>query len=130
MSLMQLIMRDAPRKAFDILTGATYTKWSRVVMNEEMQKWARELEPARLDTLEISGSAWSNFGFKSHQSTKFPDYEVCEGTLSDQTLDLVIADQVFEHLLWPYRAGRNVYKMVHSGGYACCLSRFWYGFMM
>ena len=37
--------------------------------------------------------------------------------MGDQTFDLVIADQVFEHLLWPYRAGRNIYKMVRSDGY-------------
>jgi SAM-dependent methyltransferase len=31
--------------------------------------------------------------------------------------DLIIADQVFEHLLWPYRAGRNVRSMVKPGGH-------------
>lgn len=117
MSLIQRILRDAPRKAFDILTGATYTKWSRVMMAEDMRKWVRELEPSRLDALEISGTAWSDFGFKSYKTTHYPDYDVCEGALSDQTFDLVIADQVFEHLLWPYRAGRNIYKMVRPGGY-------------
>nr|WP_245310866.1 hypothetical protein [Bradyrhizobium valentinum] len=29
----------------------------------------------------------------------------------------MIADQVFEHLPWPMRAGRNVYKMLRPGGY-------------
>jgi len=30
---------------------------------------------------------------------------------------LIIAEQVFEHLLWPYRAGKNIYKMLNSKGY-------------
>lgn len=117
MSLIQRILHDAPRKALDMLTGATWTKWSRVIMAEEERKWLRELEPSRFDALEISGTAWSDFGFKSYKTTHYPDYDVCEGALSDQTFDLVIADQVFEHLLWPYRAGRNIYKMVRPGGY-------------
>src|SRR5205823_6255879 len=31
--------------------------------------------------------------------------------------DLVIAEQVFEHLPWPYRAARNVFKMLKPGGH-------------
>jgi hypothetical protein len=30
---------------------------------------------------------------------------------------LIIAEQVFEHLLWPYRAGKNVHRMLNQGGY-------------
>jgi hypothetical protein len=30
---------------------------------------------------------------------------------------LIIADQVFEHLPWPYRAGRNALAMLKHGGY-------------
>jgi hypothetical protein len=29
----------------------------------------------------------------------------------------VLAEQVFEHLLYPYRAARNVYAMLRPGGY-------------
>ena len=35
----------------------------------------------------------------------------------DREFDLIIADQVFEHLPWPMRAGRNVYQMLRPGGY-------------
>ena len=31
--------------------------------------------------------------------------------------DLIIAEQVWEHLLWPYRAGRHVLEMLRPGGY-------------
>jgi hypothetical protein len=30
--------------------------------------------------------------------------------------DIIIAEQVFEHLLWPYRAVVNVHQMLNSGG--------------
>ena len=38
------------------------------------------------------------------------------GTPLDDTFDLIIAEQVFEHLLWPYRAARNVHRMLRPGG--------------
>jgi hypothetical protein len=30
--------------------------------------------------------------------------------------DIIIAEQVFEHLLWPYRAVRNVFQMLTPNG--------------
>jgi hypothetical protein len=41
---------------------------------------------------------------------------VCAGLL-DGKLDIIIADQVFEHLLWPYPAVRNVLEMFNPIGY-------------
>ena len=33
-----------------------------------------------------------------------------------ESFDLIIAEQVFEHLKWPYRAAKNVYRMLRPGG--------------
>jgi hypothetical protein len=33
-----------------------------------------------------------------------------------ETFDLIIAEQVFEHLAWPYRAARNIHRMLNGGG--------------
>jgi SAM-dependent methyltransferase len=54
--------------------------------------------------------------FRDYQQIDFPEYDICAGVLPT-TYDLIIAEQVFEHLLWPYRAGRNVYQMLNAGGY-------------
>jgi SAM-dependent methyltransferase len=116
-TVLYRLIHDGPRKLFDLLTGAEWTKWSRVVMSREMRSWVRDLKPETLDVLEISGSAWENFGFKSYRNTSYPDFDICEGTLHDQQFDLIVADQVFEHLLWPYRAGSNVYQMLRPDGY-------------
>ncbi len=69
-----------------------------------------------LNALEISGNAWADFGFKSYRSVSYPAYDVCEATLQEQ-YDVIIAEQVFEHLLWPYRAVRNVHSMLKGGGH-------------
>jgi hypothetical protein len=62
-------------------------------------------------------SIWRRtFKFRSYKSTEFPDFDICSQVINQQ-FDLIIADQVFEHLAWPLRAGRNVYSMLSAGGY-------------
>lgn len=92
------------------------TRWSRVVMDRECHRLVDALNPSALDVLEISGDGWKKHGFKSYRSVSFPEYDLCDRPLSE-TFDLIIAEQVFEHLLWPYRAGKNVYQMLRPSGH-------------
>jgi SAM-dependent methyltransferase len=75
------------------------------------------LEPQKLDVLEISGGPqWKRaFNFRSYHATHYPSFDICSQTLGRQ-FDLIIADQVFEHIAWPNRAGRNVFRMLRPGG--------------
>jgi SAM-dependent methyltransferase len=98
-------------------TGYDTTDWVRTVMYRKAFDFIATLEPERLDVLEISGgNQWKRaLRFKSYESTQYPDFDVCTDTLPRQ-FDLIIADQVFEHVKWPSRAGRNVWKMLRPGG--------------
>lgn len=97
--------------------GFDTTDWIRVVMYQRCFAFVRTLGPENLDVLEISaGPQWKRaFSFRSYTETHFPDFDICSETL-DQQFDLIIADQVFEHLPWPHRAGRNVFRMLRPGG--------------
>jgi SAM-dependent methyltransferase len=90
--------------------------WARAVMQRECRKLVSELGVTNLNTLEISSEWWKDFGFKSFQSTSYPEYDLCESVL-DERFDLIIAEQVFEHLVRPYHAGRNIYQMLEEGGH-------------
>ncbi len=79
--------------------------------------------PANLRTLEISGTSWRTFPFRSYKSVHYPDFDICANSL-DESFDLIIAEQVFEHLLRPYRAGQNVYQMLDPGGYFLITTQF------
>jgi len=98
--------------------GFDTTDWLRVIMYRECFAFIRSIDPGKLDVLEISGgSQWRReFTFGSYTSTDYPEFDICSQTL-DQKFDLIIADQVFEHLPWPLRAGRNVHAMLRPGGY-------------
>ncbi|WP_242034243.1 class I SAM-dependent methyltransferase [Richelia sinica] len=85
-------------------------------MQQETRKLVEGLQPSQLKVLEISGNYWEKTGFKEYKAIHYPEYDICE-TVLPKTFDLIIADQVFEHLLWPYRAGKNVYQMLNPGGY-------------
>lgn len=94
-------------------------------MNERCEQLVGALDFAAMDALELSGSNWREFGFKSYRNVDFPAFDICNESLPD-TFDIIIAEQVFEHLLWPYRAGRNVFSMLRPGGYFLVSTPFLY----
>lgn len=106
-------------------TGYDTTDWVRSVMYEKCFSFIQSLGPERLDVLEISGgNQWTrSVAFKSYENTDYPAFDICAETLPRQ-FDLIIADQVFEHLQWPYRAGRNVWSMLKPGGHLVIASPF------
>ena len=109
--------RERARRTLNAV-GFDTTDWVRVVMYRECFAFLRSLGPERLDALEISGGVqWRRaLNFRSYTPTSYPGFDICAETL-DRTFDVIIADQVFEHLKWPMRAGRNVYAMLRPGGH-------------
>jgi len=88
-------------------------------MYRELLREVRRMNPETLTALEISpggkDSPWCSLGFAEYTGMDYPEFDICKNPLNRQ-FDIIIADQVFEHLLWPYRAARNVYAMLKNGG--------------
>jgi SAM-dependent methyltransferase len=106
--------------------GYQETLWTRKVPDEETRRLvAARLEPSQISALEISGEVWRDFGFRSHQSVHYPGFDISRDTLPG-SFDLIIAEHIFEHLLWPYRAGRNVLQMLRPGGHFLIVTPFLY----
>jgi SAM-dependent methyltransferase len=86
-------------------------------MDREIERFIRSLDCPRIDALEISGfRAQERYKFRTYQTVAFPDYDVCRGPLPEKQFDLVVAEQVFEHVLRPDLAARHVYQMLRPGG--------------
>jgi SAM-dependent methyltransferase len=68
-----------------------------------------------MTALEISGTGWTDFGFRSYRRLKWPEYDWCTDVV-DETFDIVIADQVLEHVVQPAAALRNAHVMLKPGG--------------
>jgi SAM-dependent methyltransferase len=118
-AIKALTARVSPDRVKAALRAIGYDPghWVRTVMYRECFRMVQELGPERLDAMEISaGSEWRDLPFRSFTPTHYPDFDICQQRL-DREFDLIIADQVFEHLLWPYRAARNVHAMLRPGGH-------------
>src|SRR5580704_14326655 len=88
--------------------------WDRVILEKETRKIIDALPASKMDALEISGDNGKAYPFKS---ANFPEYDICKEPIDLEAFDIVLAEQVFEHLLYPYRAARNVYAMLRPRGY-------------
>jgi SAM-dependent methyltransferase len=102
-----------------IALGYDFTQWQRIVMYREIFKFLKTINLSELDALEISsGVEWQKLGFRTFSEVKYPEFDICFDTqgMTDH-YDIIIADQVFEHLLYPYRAGKNIFSMLKPGGY-------------
>lgn len=113
-----LLQRHEHRiKALLSAVGYDHRHLTRPVMYERCRELLNALGPSQLDALEISaGKFFPTLGFKSYRAADYPEFDICKDVL-DQRFDLVIADQVWEHLLYPYRATRNVLAMLKPGGH-------------
>jgi SAM-dependent methyltransferase len=90
------------------------------------------LGPANLDAVEISAGEnqdWRHLGYRSYRTLDWPDFdldiEVLPEALRGQ-FDLVIADQVLEHVRWPLRGVRHMREMLRPGGHALIMTPFLY----
>jgi len=84
-------------------------------MNRATAAFVKNLGPERLDVLEVSGDSWRSFGFRSYESASYPEFDISRDRRPG-TYDLVIAEQVFEHLRYPARAAANVLTMLREEG--------------
>lgn len=99
------------------LNATTDVQWCRVVMNGEIEKFIRSLDCSRIDALEISGvGSQGRYDFRNYQTVEYPAFDVCERVLAENQFDLIIAEQVLEHVLRPDRAVANIHKMLRPGG--------------
>lgn len=106
---------------------------NRIVMQKKSRAMIRALGPEHLDVAEISGRWGQQFGFRSHQRFSYPTHDICLGPPRDEAgqvlqFDLVMANQVWEHLDRPYAATRNVLAMLRPGGHFWLASPFFVPF--
>jgi SAM-dependent methyltransferase len=99
---------------------------NRVVYKRRAREIFEALDPPSRSCAEISGGLGRDFAFRSFEEFHFPDHDICRDAFRDahgrlRKFDMIIADQVWEHLDRPYTATRNVLKMLNPGGvfYVC-----------
>lgn len=116
-ALKALMPRKYHSNVRELFRPAQEIQWCRVAMNREIERFIRCLDCRRMDVLEISGTgSQGKYEFRTYKSVGYPEYDVCAEPLAREQFDLVIAEQVFEHILRPDKAATNVYEMLRPGG--------------
>ena len=99
--------------------------WCRKVMNEETLKLVSALPTARMDALEISGDFWgSRVPWRSYITARYPAFDLTHDVMPEQRWDFIVAEQVAEHVRYPYRGMNNLRSLLRPGGWALITTPF------
>jgi SAM-dependent methyltransferase len=85
-------------------------------MNRDLDTFFASLPPSANDVIEVSGDLRGDLPWKSYQSLTYPEFDICATSVKDADVDLVVCEQVLEHVRDPYLAVRNLTRLVRPGG--------------
>jgi hypothetical protein len=94
--------------------------WCRIVMNRETKRLMESIDYKSCSALEISGNAWQGFGFKDFTIAIYPDFDVTKQIArkpDGSGFDVVIAEQVMEHVPTPWVAVTSMRSSLNPGGH-------------
>ena len=92
-------------------------QWQRVTLNRSVDAYLAALDLPSLTAAEISGSAHADKGWKEFTSLDFPEFDLCAPLESGRgPYDVVICEQVLEHVVDPCAAARNLRELAVPGG--------------
>lgn len=90
--------------------------WQRVALNRSVSEHIDSLGPAGLDAAEISGVDRADFGWQSFTTLDYPEFDVCAPLEIEDRFDVVICEQVLEHVADPWTAAANLRRLCRPGG--------------
>jgi SAM-dependent methyltransferase len=119
------------RRVADTVEDAIYPRatsaqdqWQRVVMNGVVDRYLNSLDPDKHSAAEISGDAHKAKGWKSFKSLNYPQFDLCAPLIDKKRYDVVICEQVLEHVTDPCAAARNLTQLCVPGGHVVVTSPF------
>jgi SAM-dependent methyltransferase len=86
-------------------------------MNEEIARYIDSLGPDGLRAAEISGTTHAARAWKEYSSLSYPEFDLCEPLEETARFDLVICEQVLEHVPDPCVAAANLRELCVPGGH-------------
>jgi SAM-dependent methyltransferase len=90
--------------------------YAREVMNKDINAWFSTLAVGSLDAVEVSGTVRSNLGWRSYTSLQYPQFDIVTSAPPSE-FDVVVCEQVLEHVPDPCAAIRNLRRLTRPGGH-------------
>ena len=92
-------------------------QWQRVVMNRAIDAHIATLDPGTRSAAEISGETHAAKPWKEYTSLNYPEFDVCAPLGDRGRFDVVICEQVLEHVVDPWGAASNLRGLTISDGH-------------
>ena len=110
-----VLSRLRARISPDATSGAD--QWQRVPLNAAVARHIASLGPGELTAVEISGDAQAGRPWKRFESLNYPEFDLCAPLAGHGTFDVVICEQVIEHVPDPCAAVLNLRGLCAPGGH-------------
>jgi SAM-dependent methyltransferase len=115
LNLSGALTRVASRLLPDARSGEE--QWQRRTLNEHVERHLASLPLASLSAAEISGDAHALRPWKHFESLNYPEFDLCAPLAGDDRYDVVICEQVIEHVVDPAAAATNLHALCAPGGH-------------
>lgn len=101
-----------------IVSGSGSPQWLREVMTADTRRVFSELRPEELDAVEFSGESWQALPWRSHATLEYPEFDLCAPpSVLPGPYDLVVCEQVLEHVLDPLVAVDTLRRLCRPDGH-------------
>jgi SAM-dependent methyltransferase len=110
-------LRSAQRRAWLPEQGSSATHWQRITLNAAVRRHIESLNPPSRTAAEISGDAQARHPWKSFSSLNYPEFDLCAPLDGHERFDVVICEQVLEHVVDPNKAAENLRGLCAPGGH-------------
>ena len=92
-------------------------QWQRTVLNRAVGDYLASLGPPQLIAAEISGSAHAGKPWRTYVRLDYPRFDLCAPLVHPTAYDVVICEQVLEHVEDPRAAAENLRGLCAPGGH-------------
>lgn len=103
------------RRVFPEAEGAS-DHWQRVALNRAIDDYIETFDPSGLTAAEISGAGQAHRDWKQFTSLDYPEFDLCAPLESRGEYDVVVCEQVLEHVVDPQAAAANLRGLCRPGG--------------
>jgi SAM-dependent methyltransferase len=90
--------------------------WQRLVLNAAVDQYIASLNPSECSAAEISGSSHASRPWKEYTELTYPDFDLCAPLSGARGFEVVICEQVLEHVPDPWAAAANLRGLCAPGG--------------
>jgi len=91
--------------------------WQRIALNQAITRHIEALNPVTKTAVEISGHAQARHPWKAFISLNYPEFDLCAPLGDHGPFDVVICEQVIEHVVDPRAAAQNLRGLCAPGGH-------------